>query len=411
MNYTYFDIDFDINREDKVRTYIANTLSKYGMILSNYCAITFLAEDIKKYLAITQNDLVIIKLSEDYNKNKALKDVISECFKTFLVKNSAASFAIESCLRLHSGNFTNIQDFESESVIPDGAEPLTSDLGFVQGFYLRKSNINLVFLPPDVSQVKDIMDNKLTAILSKLYSLPTEFIYLKVFGMSEDALVKTLQTFRNNSIGVNINYSIKNLDALISVGYQQSTDSIELQDFVAQICESLHKYLYATEDITLQQMALDLIKLTGKKISIIESITKGRVLFDFANIDTNTLANIQEHHIISGIKDLDYLQTLNLNTVTMNGLYSVDSTYEIATAMIDRGDCDLVISSIGAYNVDTMVANCYLAIGDIEGVHIYKQSFAGSEADVMDLATKNIYFYIIRKLKQNNLLFDQTLTN
>ncbi|MBE5735101.1 MAG: hypothetical protein E7361_01470 [Clostridiales bacterium] len=411
MNYTYLDIDYNFNNKDEVLDYLSDTLSRYGLILNNYSAISFSTDDVKKYIRASQNDLIFIKLSSNFEKNKEIKEVISDCFQTFLVKNSAASFAIESYLRLHSGEIGDNANFENESLIPDGSEPLTSDLGYVQGFYLSRSGVNLVFLPPDVDQVSDIFNSKLIAILSRLYDLPQEFIYLKCFGLTEDALTKILMPFMNNSVGVSIQCRTDNLDTLISVGYKNSVDRSDLQEFVAKVCESLGRYLYATEDISLYQMAIDLVKLTSKRISVLESVTKGKLIRDMVMMDDEIISYITNHNIITKVKDLGMYPTIDLNDIARNGMYSVDSAYEVATAMIDSGECDVVVASLGAYNIDTHVANCFLAIGNTEGVHIYKHTYKGKLSEIIDLVTKNICYYLIRMLKQNNLLFDQTLTN
>ncbi len=410
MNYTYLDIDSKFNN-DEVLKYLIQSLSKYNLTLTSASAILFSLQEFKNYISVTQNNLVFIKLSNDYLKNIELKKELCNCFNSFLVKNSACSFAIESYLRLHKGEITNSESFENECLIPDGAEPITSDLGFVQGFMLNYKNINFCFLPPTLVQVKDIVENKLTSLFAKLYKMPTEFISLKCFGITQEHLENCLAVFKNNSIGASINYSFKGLDCLLTIGYTNKTNVDELNDFVSHVCESISKYLYATEEITLEQMVVDLLKLTNKKCSLIENITNGQIYYRLAQTDTIGVKNSIKHNVvIQDVNQLFFLDSIDKNELSAKGINTVDSVYEIASSVLSDIAVDLTICSIGQYDSRSKIVNSFLAIGDRDGIHIYKNNFKGELKEVQEALVDNVYFYLIRKLKQNDLLFDQTIT-
>lgn len=410
MDYTYINIDSNFDKSNDIREFIQQNLKKYGMSLSFSCDIAFSYDDIKNVLGVCPNNLIIVKLSDNFDKNINFKNFLCECFNSFLVKNNACSFAIESYLRLYEGELKDPKNFENESLIPDGAEPLTSDFGFVQGYMLNYKNINFIFLPPDKKQIEDIINNKLASIFFRLYKTPTEFMYLKIFGLQSEMLSKILLPFINNSIGISVNWVETNLDALISIGYNKSIDSNELDSFVAKLCESVKKYLYAIEDVSIEKMTLDLISMTKKQFSLIESFTKGKLYYNLASIDNTCIKrNLAYHKIVSDISDITDLQSINRDIIGQKGFYSVDSCYEITTAIINELKLDLAISSMGEYDENSSTLHCFLSIGDIDGVHIYKSTYKGCVKDLQDLVCKNTCFYIIRKLKQNNLYFDQTI--
>ena len=410
MDYTYIDVDFNHVESCVVMENIQHNLKKFGMSLTSFSGIAFSCDYIKKLLGVCANDLIIVRLSKDYDKNIALKNLLCECFNSFLVKNTASTFAIESYLRLYNGTIDNPENFENETLIPDGAEPLTSDGGFVQGFMMNYKNINLVFLPPELCQIQDIIDNKLPSIFYRFYKTPTEFMFLKTFGVSEEQLTKILIPFINNSLGVLVSFDTAKLDSTISLGYSRNIDEGELNNFVALVCESVKKYLYATEITSLYKSALDYIKLTNKKVAMLESVTMGKLFSELANTDVDCVhSNIVDHRVITGVTDVFSFQTVNRNEVVSNGLYNVDSAYEVTTAVINELNVDLAVCSLGKYDEVTHSVNCFLSIGDVDGVHIYKNTYKGELRDVQDIVAKNTCFYIIRKLKQNNLLFDQTI--
>jgi len=410
MNYTYIDIDTNFNN-DVVMDYLIQHLTKYNLTLTNSSALLFSLQDFKNCISVIQNNLVFIKLSKDYLKNLELKKELCNWFNTFLVKNNSSAFAIESYLRLYKGQINNTDNFENESLIPDGAEPITSDLGLVQGFMIKFKNINFIFLPPDLEQLKDIVDNKLGSLFARLYSMPTEFIYLKCFGISQENLEKNIAVFKNNSIGASINYYYNGLDCLLTIGYSAKTEVNELNDFVSRICEGISKFIYATENISLEQMVIDLLKLTNKKCSLIENISNGNIYYRLAQTDRFGVKNNIKHNVvIQDINQLFFLESIDKNELSINGINTVESVYEIASSVLNDIAVDLTICSVGNYDKNSKTASSFLAIGDRDGIHIYKNNFKGELLEVQKALVDNVYFYLIRKLKQNNLLFDQTLS-
>lgn len=412
INYAYLDIDYDPTFSDPIPEYLSYNLAKYGMSLDNFSGMAFSLDNVKNFLSICPNNLVFVKLSTSFDQNEQLKKYLCECFDTFLTKNTANKFAIESYLRLCQSDIANAQDFEKESLIPDGAEPLNSDMGFVQGYMLNYKSYNFCFLPPKIEQVKDIVNNRLPSIFARLYKTPTEFIYLKTFGLNREQIMQQIKPFVNNSLGVSINIAEKYTDALISIGYDIHASESEVNNFVSQICETLRKHLYATEDSDIFTIALDMMRLTGKKLALVESLTIGKCFGEFAKVSNGKINDsIGYFKIINNISDLIDCKGVDRDIVSTKGLCSVESTYEISTAVINETGCDLVLSSLAEYNETSEQAIAYLAVGDQDGIHIYKQTIKGDKSVIGKLVAHNMCFYLIRKLKQNDLIFDQTLAN
>jgi len=403
MEYSYINIDYSPNFDDKIKKVLVNKLSEVGMTPSFISATTFSLDSIKNVLGTAPNDLVIVALSSDYKKNIELKNELCTLLNTFLVKNTACSFAIESFLRLYNGKIDNNQDFENECLIPDGAEPLVSDKGFVQGYMLNFKNMNFCFLPPEETQVIDILDSKLKILLKKIYSIPSNIMYLKAFGLNYSQVDKVLNVFKNNSMGITLSYSTELFDTKICIGYSDSTDTNELNNFISQICETMKKYIYATEDISIQNMALDLSNIAGKKISLLESLTNGQVYIDY--LDSNykvAKKSFATTTVCRHVSDLNYLSSLDRNMITSNGLYSVESVYEIATAVLNENNCDIAVVSIASYDENTNNCISIIAVGDVDGIHIYKNVYNDKFINIKKIISNSISSNLIKKLKQND---------
>ena len=51
---------------------------------------------------------------------------------------------------------------------------------------------------------------------------------------------------------------------------------------------------------------------------------------------------------------------------------------------------------------------CYIAVGNADGIHVYKNTLFGNREQVIDSLTQTAFFYLIKNIKQNDLFFDKT---
>ena len=51
---------------------------------------------------------------------------------------------------------------------------------------------------------------------------------------------------------------------------------------------------------------------------------------------------------------------------------------------------------------------CYIAVGNIDGIHVYKNTLFGTREQIIDSLTQTAFFYLIKNIKQNDLFFDKT---
>ena len=83
------------------------------------------------------------------------------------------------------------------------------------------------------------------------------------------------------------------------------------------------------------------------------------------------------------------------------GKYSVNTVYELANAMLEKESSDNVLFVLA----DNESEYCYIAVGDFDGIHVYKNKFNSNSNNYVDNLSKTATFYLIKKLKQNSLQF------
>jgi hypothetical protein len=83
------------------------------------------------------------------------------------------------------------------------------------------------------------------------------------------------------------------------------------------------------------------------------------------------------------------------------GKYSVNTVYELANALLEKQSSDNVIFVLADKSADY----CYIAVGDFDGIHVYKNKLNINQGNYIDTISKTATFYLIKKLKQNSLQF------
>ena len=84
------------------------------------------------------------------------------------------------------------------------------------------------------------------------------------------------------------------------------------------------------------------------------------------------------------------------------GKYSVNTVYELSNLLLEKCSTDIVLYILGDKDESEY---CYIAIGDFDGIHVYKNKINNSNIILNDTLSKTAVFYLIKKLKQNSLQF------
>ena len=136
---------------------------------------------------------------------------------------------------------------------------------------------------------------------------------------------------------------------------------------------------------------------TGRRKS---SIARVRLVEGTGSITINN-KNIDGTYLFHKFENILKTLPIDNNIISEYGEYSVNTIYELSNELLDRSNADLVLFTLGDKNEDI----CYMCVGDIDGIHVYKNKINIKDDKMIENLTKTAIFYLIRKLKQNNLQF------
>lgn len=298
----------------------------------------------------------------------------------------------------HYCNYNNIslESQESMLVITDSI-PIV-DSNFPLAGYINKFNNTLIISLPINSQfIRSVFDQHITRFLAPTIAQFDSLLTLRCYGTLLSSIKQAISDELNNS-SINITFVNNRLDTAIYIRYNSTQNAIA-QPIIAEICSKLNNYIYSTDDTNLYETATNLLSIQRKKLAIVETITNGNITHQLNNHNANNL--IQFSQTFTSHSAILEQFRVDDKLINHHGFNSVNIVYELDNLLIQKTVADIAIFVLGDIN-DEM---CYVAIGDLDGIHVYKNKINHNDTSLIDTLSETTIFYLIKKLKQNDYKF------
>lgn len=378
--------------------FLSKNLHKCGVTLKDLSVILNLRKDIYNAITSKDADCIIIIGDGSVNTHFDIKNVVCDYLNTSLTRDDN----MVKFLTKYSKEHSLPENIKDEYFLPIGASVLINPYDFMQGWIIE-DNKTIIYIPEGDRVLEYMYNNSLLPYFARIQNQLFEYKNILLFGISEEDINDVLREDIPDNI--NVTYYEENMLLKIMLTYPNDIDKSTLNDFISNIYQKLRKFIITDEETSLFQLALDLLTLSNKTLCIYETVTAGNIAKNLS-----TCKSVAKHLIENcrvgftqnnTMKELDIPQAL----VTKHGFYSVNMAYEIAGALLDKTNCDLVLLTLGNLDEDN---TCYVAVGDNDGIHIYKNTVNQREKAIDTLSNSAIY-YLIKKLKQNDLYFNKII--
>lgn len=351
-------------------------------------------ELIKNFLQNKYDIIFFVGTSNSiYNHN--IKDniarIINEKMTTSDVCYSNLKKYCENC------NISFSMQEETEVIIPENSIPLISEDNYNNGFMYKFGETYIIFLPDSLEFAKVNYAHYISPLINDLVVGKSDFQVIKCFGILEKDIKNLINEYYNSS-DVSINIVSDDLDNTIYIRYNHDCNFAKVQEIISDIMFKLNKYIYSLEDESIFKMAIDLLTIQRKRLTISETITLGNITKELCNIDDKFIDSTNIY-----LKYDEILSSLQIDKEIIDnyGKYSVNTIYEFANATLEKTNSDIVLFVLGNKNDDI----CYIAVGDRDGIHVYKNKINIKNDKTINNLSKIAIFYLIKKLKQNDLHF------
>lgn len=224
----------------------------------------------------------------------------------------------------------------------------------------------------------------------------------KSFGLNKTDIENKLQMLGIPQ-GIHILIEEKYLDAKIEID-NLSVDDVVFQQTVADVFECFRNNIYADENVSLAQRAMEYLELNSKTVGCAESVTGGMIsskLIGVSGASRHFFEGIVAYDIRSKVRRL----YVSLATLDEFGAVSSETVAEMAAGILKNKDIDIAVASTGYADSSSDASQSgltFVAIADRNKAQIYKQSFVGERDYVRECCANTALFYLIRKLRNND---------
>lgn len=257
--------------------------------------------------------------------------------------------------------------------------------------------------------VRELTENFAENVLLPFYATSLKTHYstsiFKTFNKTETELREMLKSEVKNRHRITFSFYPSLLECDVYIRYSGKSDYAAVTETIANVTEILSGCTYALKDISLSAQVAQLLYLRGKTIAVAESFTGGGVaaaLVENAGMSASFTEGIVSYSNSAKISRLKVEDAI----IKRYGAVSIETVYEMAANLLLDSGCDLVIATTGNAGPTSEKPEengvCYIAVGDMSGIHIYKYRFDGDRKNVIQSGVKTALYNLYNLLKEKD---------
>ncbi len=347
-----------------------------------------------------ENDITLLLADDQIDFSFVTKKAIAKYFNVDLIANNFAKNNIGKFYK--SVNIPEPKEVSSYAILPNNGRCITNEFGPMQGFLIEENNKSLFFMPVEASQLRQMfISSVLPYLLSKTNKLNKTYVF-KTFGLKRSEILGLIKDLKKNKQKITLICNEKLLDGELIINYGPEVDDTMLDSFVSTIYTRLSNYIYAESDTTLVERLFDLLKLNNMTLATAEDYTCGNIASKFLSENPEGNKILIESYVTP--KDLAKERLLGVDReVLKNAEKKPDEVaYQMAIGALESSGADFVLATFGINN------QCYYAIGNSKGIHLYSEIFSGNALELTKKGTSAGFFHLIKKIKKNDFHLEQS---
>ena len=268
---------------DTNAAYLAQNLNLIGFNVSLHTSVGDDFDQMKQVIgeALRRSELVIATGGLGPTEDDLTREVIADLAGVPLVFKGELMDQIESIFRTRG--YSMPESNRKQAFIPQGAIPISNDIGTAPGFILKRASTLLVALPGVPKELEYLFKKEVAPYLKNHFHLDRELIsskVLRITGLGEsrvDTQIKELMNPRANP-RVGILSSPGDIRVIITASAKDPEEASSLIEKVEEeITSRLGAAVYGSDEDTLGGIVTSLLQDRGETVSIVETFTGGEL--------------------------------------------------------------------------------------------------------------------------------------
>lgn len=336
---------------DTNSAWIGQLLNKYGFRISKIITVGDGEHEIKNAIsnAMDQSDLVLLTGGLGPTKDDITKKVI------------ANYFGVE--MEFSEETWTKIQKFfatigrptrpahREQCYMPSNVKLLNNKMGTAPGMWFDKGNKVMISMPGVPYEMKYLMEHQvLPGIMEKFKTTPIAHRTIRTAGMGESQIAERVESIEANLPDFIKMAFLPNLGhvRLRLTGIYENESKLHqiLDNKVQEIKAIISDVIYATEDITLEQVINNKMSESGLTVSTAESCTGGYVAHRITSVSGSSA--YFKGSVVAYANEVKINQ-LNVNEKTLEeqGAVSEACVKEMVKGCLQLMNTDFAIATSG----------------------------------------------------------------
>lgn len=228
-------------------------------------------------------------------------------------------------------------------------------------------------------------------------------IDFKLFTTEEENLSRAATQIDDMTEGrVKASYVVNCGDVLFSMKFSPDYSPVSLDTVVKSFITAFKSAIYAEENVSLAKRAVDLLKISGLKLSVAESFTGGGIARAIVQIPGASEV-FYEGLVCYDAKAKIRRLGVSESTVRDKSVVSREVAYEMAKGLLESGYCDVCLTTTGyASEVESVPGSaglCYVGAGMENKVEVCRYRFKGDRQSVMETGKNAALFMLCLMLR------------
>ncbi len=411
MNCEIIGVGTELLLGDIVNTdaqFLARELASMGVVIHYQEVVGDNPERMRSCIstAVSRSDLVVLTGGLGPTADDLTKEICCEVMGAELVLDEEILAGIRGYFE--SKGITMPESNAKQAYVPKDGTVFRNRNGTAPGCAIEKDGKTVVMLPGPPRELKPMFENEVKPFLLRKTGGVILSKQVRTFGIGESDMAQRVSELLDGANPTVAPYA-KDGEALLRVTARAETDEKALEmceAVIVKIREKIGEYIYSEDSLNLEQTAVKLLGLSGKKVAVAESCTGGYLAKRITDVSGSSAvfecgvvsyANVVKQNLL-GVK----AETLDKYTEI-----SEETAAEMAQGVRRLSGADIGIGITGsagpqAAREDKPVGLIYVAISH-EGDTKVRKLMTGKKEDSREynryVAASNALHMIIQYLK------------
>ncbi len=344
-----------------------------------------------------KSDVTIILCGGD-ETSVFTKKQLSAIMDKPLTVNERACEVLDRYFRYNPLKIVSDKEKEKITSFPQGFVCEGGEGKLAGAYFSGKKSV--VLLPDEEAEI--LFGKCVLPVVSVKKNIGRQVFNFKIYGADEierEAKLSRLKKDKRYTLSVK---SDETSDCLLTFVFQKDCEQDFIDETLRDFVTLMDKHIYADEDVSLADKAVDYLTVRKATVGTAESFTGGMIasrLVDVAGVSSVFGEGLVTYSNESKVRRLG----VSKETLKQYGAVSNETAYEMTLGLLSLGNSYAVattgIAGPGGGSPEKPVGLCYYAVGSNEGVHVYRKFYQGTRNEIRKQAVNDALFALIGIMK------------